>query len=355
MADPFPTPFATLLADDPLMTDSLNASVEETLVEFPSLEQPLRTAISIAAVDDTVSPMGFQHGGLDFGRTYYSASLVKVGVMYAAFQLRKRVNDFIVETSPASPTELFEGLKASFDDTIAGAVPQVSGTAGITRDMKIPKYSQIFTAADLGSGLVANFTAPFKTNMFRMIVNSDNAAAGCVKALGYSWINGALKAGGFFFPDAEAGLWVGGTFTGALPPVKIPCVNDIDTAQGASTFDVANMYAHVLNGTLVDALSSTDFSAHLQTSAAGGFDPSFMDKTRRPGLPFRNFGVTHTKVGLGPLKDGRTVISEGTVVEHLTSGRKFIAVWQNTLDNDDSKFAMGAIVERTIEKFLAGP
>jgi hypothetical protein len=356
MAEPFPTPFATLLADDPVMTASLQTAVDKALVEFPSLEQPFRTAISLVAVDETTSPIGFQHGGVAFGRTFYSASLLKVAAMYAAFQLRKQVNDFSAEQSPGTAADLFNGVKAGFDDTIADAVPQVNSTPGITRDMKVPKYSQIFTATDTGAGLVADFTNTFRTNMRRMIVNSDNAAAAeCVKALGYSWINGTLKAGGFFFPPAQDGIWLGGTFTGAFPPVRIPCVNDIDTAQGASTFDVANMYAHVLNGTLVDAASSTDFSAHLQVTASAGADPSFMDKTRRPQLPFRNFSVTHTKIGSGPLKDGRTVLSEGTVVEHMGSDRKFIAVWQNTFKDDDSVFAMGFIVERAIELFLAGP
>ena len=356
MADPFPPPFVTLLADDPLMTASLDTAVEKALAEFPSLEQPFRTAISLVAVDDTTTPMDFKHGGISFGRTFYSASLLKMAAMYAAFQLRRRVNDFSAEQAPGSPAELFNQLRASFDDTIADAVPAISGTPGITRAMKVPKYDQILAVTDTGAGLVANFTVTFQTNMRRMIVNSDNAAAGeCVKALGYSWINGALKAAGFFFPPAQDGIWLGGTFTGAFPPVRIPCVNDTDTAQGTTTFDMANLYAHVLNGTLIDPISSTDIGAHLQVTAAAGPDASFMDETRRPELPARNFKVTHTKVGSGPLKDGRTVLSEGTVVKHRSTGRRFIAVWQNTFRDDDSVFAMGFVVDKAIELFLAGP
>lgn len=354
MTDPFPAPFATLLADDPLMTASLNTAVEKALAEFPSIH-PFRTAISLVAVDDSTTPMDFKHGGLNFGRTFYSASLLKMAAMYAAFQLRRRVNEFSVEQAPANPAQLFNQLRASFDDTIADAVPAISATPGITRAMKVPKYDQIFAVTDTGAGLAANFTVTFQTNMRRMIVNSDNsAAAECVKALGYSWINGALKAGGFFFPPAQDGIWLGGTFTGAFPPVRIPCINDIDTAQGATTFDMANLYAHVLNGTLVDPISSTDISAHLQVSAAAGPDASFMDSARR-AVPVRNFEVTHTKVGSGPLKDGRTVLSEGTVVRHRDTGRNFIAVWQNSFKDDDSVFAMGLVVDRAIELFLAGP
>lgn len=38
-----------------------------------------------------------------------------------------------------------------------------------------------------------------------------------------------------------------------------------------------------------------------------------------------------------------------------TSDRRFIAVWQNSVNDDDSVFAMGFIVERAVELFLAGP
>ncbi len=41
-----------------------------------------------------------------------------------------------------------------------------------------------------------------------------------------------VGSAGFFFPPAQDGLWLAGTFTGAFPPVRIPCINDVDTAQG---------------------------------------------------------------------------------------------------------------------------
>jgi hypothetical protein len=100
---------------------------------------------------------------------------------------------------------------------------------------------------------------------------------------------------------------------------------------------MANLYAHVLNGTLIDPISSTDIGAHLQVTVAAGPDASFMDETRRPELPARNFKVT------------------GTVVKHRSTGRRFIAVWQNTFRDDDSVFAMGFVVDKAIELFLAGP
>ena len=358
MTDPFPTPYATLLGDDPQLQTSLDTAVAQTRADSPDWEDPGRLAISLVSVEESTLPVSFSHAGIGYGRTYYSASLLKVGAMYAAFELRKRVNDFIAEQGVGTAQQLFGLLPAHFDDAIVAKVPLINATAGITRAMKVPKYQQIFTAADSGVGLVADFTDPFRRNLFDMIINSSNAAAaGVITALGYSWINGTLHAGGFFFPPASDGIWLAGTFTGAFPAVRIPCINDVDTAQGTSTFDIANMYAHILSGTLVDSVASTDFSAHLQVSAAQGADPSFMVHGRPPRdtLPVRNFDVTHTKIGLGPLKTNRVVISEGAVVQHRATEHRFIVVWQNSYNLDGSVFAMGLVVERAISLFLGQP
>jgi hypothetical protein len=139
-----------------------------------------------------------------------------------------------------------------------------------------------------------------------------------------------------------------------LTAVRIPSSNDGLVAQATTTFDLANMIAHILNGTLVDASSSGQMLAILATTAAAGADPSFMDFTRRPTFPARSFTVTHTKIGVGPLKTGATVASEGSIVEHAETGRQFVVVWQNSLNDLNSLFAVGSVVERTIEHFLFG-
>jgi hypothetical protein len=360
MAGPFPDPYPTLLADDPLLGSALETAIGEALAAFPSLEQPLRVPISFVAINDAISPLDFKHAGTRFGDTFYSASLLKVAAMYAAYELLNSANALASSSGVGTSQELFAQLHAEFDDVIDASVPLIGQTPGITRTMRLPKYEQIFAAVPLTTGGVAcAFSGPFSTNMRKMIVNSDNsAAAACIMALGYSWINGALKAGGFFFPPAQAGVWLAGTFTGAMPPVRIPSVNDGPIAQGTTCFDLANLYAHLFQGTLVPVQGSAaspfsgEMLAVLAVTADVGADPSFMDFTRRPGLPPRTFGVTHTKIGLGPLKTGQNVCSEGTIVEHIDTGRKFLVVWQNSLNDDRSLIAIGTIVERTIELFL---
>jgi hypothetical protein len=121
-------------------------------------------------------------------------------------------------------------------------------------------------------------------------------------------------------------------------------------------FDLANLYALLVQGALVDTASSNQMLA-LLADAAVGPDPSWMT---RPGVtpPGIAFQVTHTKIGLGPLKPqngGFNVASEGAMVTHIPTGRKFIIVWQNSKTDPDSFRAISLIVDRTIKLFLGMP
>ena len=363
MANPFPTPYPTLLGHDPKSQFSLQTAVGEALLNFPGLDRPFRAAISITAIDDTVQPMDFKHAGVQFRDNFYSASLLKMGALYAAFELKSSVNKLASESLASSPNELFDELHSNFDLQITEKFRTILSALGtaitpeINSTIKPPKYELIFSIIPLvtgGFGLM--FSDTFQTNMIRMIVNSDNSAAAVsINALGYSWVNGTLHAGGFFFPEVKTGMWLAGTFAGLLTPINIPSINDGLVAQATTCFDMANLFAHIFQKTLVDTDSSQEMLNILFTTAAVGNDESFMDSTRRRGLPHRNFSVTHSKIGLGPLKTGRMVASEGAIVEHIETRRKFLVVWQNSFNDDSSIIAMGFVVDRTIELFLTTP
>jgi hypothetical protein len=289
---------------------------------------------------------------MQFGNTHYSASLLKMAAMYAAFELRNSVNDRAAQAD-ATPANLFDLLKAEFDPVIDGAVPLISQQRDVTAKMRLPTYSTVFTTIPLTTGGVAvEFTAAFRGNMNAMMVDSNNnAAAAVVQALGYSWINGALEHGGYFrsaFPPG--GIWLAGTFTGSQPYVRINSDNDGPVAQAMTCFDMANLCAHIVQRTLVSDEASTQM-AKIWFDAAHGPDASFIDHERRPELTTRSYSVTHTKVGLGPLKSGATVASEATLLVHVPSDRKFLTVWQNSPGNPQGFNAMSFIVDRTIELF----
>jgi hypothetical protein len=309
-------------------------------------------ALSIALIDNSAFPPVFQHAGLHAGQTHYSASLLKVAAMYAAHELRA-VNTLGADAS--SGPELFAACHQTFDEEIAIAVPRIN-EEGIARGLRVPSYEKLFTAVPLADGGVAvEFSSTFQTALVAAIVRSDNAAAAtCVKALGYSWINGALAAGGYFVDESRDGVWLAGTFLGDQPYVRIDSMNDGPVAQATTTFDLANMYAHMLAGSLVDPASCAQMLTLLRNAQAG-VDPSFLDGVRRPNTGSTSLLPTHTKIGVGPLKSGAVVASEGTFVLDPPSGRQFLVVFQNTVNDDDSLRAMTFPVERTIAAVIGSP
>ncbi|PGB76377.1 hypothetical protein COM05_29205 [Bacillus toyonensis] len=364
MTSPFPTPYPTLLGDYPALQMCLDTAIAEALVQFPSLN-PFRTAISFVAIGETTTPMDFKHAGIRYGDSDYSASLLKVGVLYAAYELKRSVNNLATESGATTSNVLFAKLHSDFDQIIKDKFHSILSSLNISINAEInsvittPKYEQIFATVPLTTGGMAlTFGGQFQTNLRQMIINSDNnAAAACIKALGYSWINGVLHAGGFFSPEGKTGIWIGGTFTGSLPYIRIPTMNDGEAAQVTTCFDMANLYAHMFQQTLVDSSSSNDMLNLLIVSAALGNDASYLDYTAR-SLPPRNFSVTHTKIGRGPLKTMEWVASDGAILEYLNSegnGWKFIVVFQNSFIDNNSLTALGYIVERTMELYLFAP
>ncbi|MFJ9448633.1 hypothetical protein ACIRRH_43635 [Kitasatospora sp. NPDC101235] len=352
--NPFPTPYPTLLGDDPALQTALDTAVSEALTQFPGLAHPFRAAISFVAVDQTPDGLDFRHAGLRYGDSYFTASLAKIGALYAAYELLRSVNAVAGEV--AMPQELFTRLRNEFDPVIDASVPAIAQAPGLTRAQRLPKYEQIFATAPTAGALVCSFQPGFQDNLNKMIIKGSNdTAAAVIQALGYSWINGALNAGGFFFPPAATGIWLAGTFTGSLPAVRIPSVNDGMVAQASTCFDMANLYAHIVRRTLVDPGSSQFMHALLATSASVGDDPSYLDFTRRPALPPRDFGVLDSKIGHAPLKTGIQVNSEAAVVESSDPVQQFVVVFQDSLDDLDSLSALGYIVDRTIKLSQSSP
>jgi hypothetical protein len=304
MADPFPSPYANLLADDFFVNKALDQARSETATTFPGLPMP---ALSLVAVKENAGAFEFLHAGMQYGDMFYSGSLPKVGAMYAAFELRRAAN--LLPTVPAGTpaSAAFANLRSEFDDVINTASALISAAPGVSREMRIPKYESIFAAVPLvDGGFSFEFNAAFSNNMRKMIVESDNASAGaCVKALGYSCLNGALERGGFFYTPSKSGIWLAGTYGGGWTPVRVPCLNDVDTAQGMTCFDTANLYAHLVQGSLGHPFTDSSTKMLDLLADAATTDPSFIDWQRRTDqqgrrvISDKRYTVTHTKIGIG--------------------------------------------------------
>ncbi len=363
----FPDPYPDLLTSDPAMATALTAAQAATAAAFPGTNVAAAAAVSIAAVTDTGDPTApaFSYAGYRDGDMYYSASLLKVAAMLAAYELRQSAADFASDQSDCTAATMFAGLQSAFNSDIEASVPLLLSTPGITSTMRVPKYSIVFdTPQPLpDGGCQMSFTAGFLAGMRAMIVDSDNnQASATIQALGYSWINGLTSNGGLFTQATNNGMWLGGTFTGAYPAVRVPSVNDGPSAQATTTIAMVRFLALLLQGAALDARSTDGISVEmlgLLSDAQSVGDSSFMTTGARADDGYDGIGagftITHCKIGLGPLNAGPDVASEATILTHDDSGRQFIVAWQNVTNTAAAQNAISFLVGRTILNYLGLP
>jgi hypothetical protein len=362
---PFPTTLPTLLTADASMEVALTTALADTQLSFPSSTLFSRLALSIVAIDEPPLPLAFRHAGIRDRETHYSASLLKVAAMLAAFQLRQSANNFAASVAEPTPAALFAHMSATFDPLIAAAVPLITSDPNVQPSMRVPKYQSVFVAIPLiTGGFSIAFNGSFLTDMRAMMVDSSNvAAAQCIQRLGYSWINGVLASGGLFNATTNQGIWLAGTFTATWPYVRITSVNDGPVAQATTTFDTANLFALLVQKLAIDSSGQDaicDEMLGLLADTASGPEPAWLQAGARPGFTglSTDFIFTHAKIGLGPLKPqngGFDVASEATIIKHGPTGRRFIVVWQNTKFESVSLNALAHLVDRTMKNFLGLP
>jgi Beta-lactamase enzyme family len=281
---------------------------------------------------------------------FFSGSLLKVAAMYAAFQLRVAANDLAATLDAAmvdTPAKLFQRISQTFDKQIDESVQRIRLAAGVSVAMRVPKYPTVFDAEKSHGVWRLKFKAGagnFADHLGKMIVGShNNSARFCIRALGYSWINGVLQAAGFLrfgFPGSE-GIWLAGDYDEEKkwPVVVIKSVNDDMVKQATTCFDMARLFALLHDKSLVKntvhfatGLSGNDEMLKLLERAVD--DPGARSLLKRAP---RSFIVMQSKIGVGELKGGscttagrdRCVYSEAAILKHPPSARKFVVVWQN--------------------------
>lgn len=360
----FPPVFPDLLTPSPVMAAALAAAKLQTAAVFPAAGVHLSAPISIAAVlDPQLGTPTFAYAGFRDTEMFFSASLLKVAAMLAAFELRQSANDFTLTFGSCDATAVFSGMKNTFDTDIENSAPRFLAEPGIVSTMRVPKYATIFappTPLASGGCLIA-FDPTFADDLRQMIVPSNNNSASVtIQRLGYSWINGLLSRAGLFNQGTEQGIWLAGTFTGAFPAVRVPSSNDGPSAQATTTVDMARFLALLIEGTTLDSRGvdgiADDMRGLLAEAQLVG-DSSWMTTGARPGYLGLGPGltITHCKIGLGNLNAGGDVASEATVLTHDSTGQQFIVVWQNVPNLADPQNAISFLVARTVLNFLGLP
>jgi hypothetical protein len=271
----------------------------------------------------------------------YSASLIKVAAMFAAFKLRAEAKALINDIQAGtviSTTQLdfFNKLKAKFN--LGDAVTDISSVAG---NAKGPSYGDILsvTGFPTPSALVANFSSDFRTHLRKMIIPSDNCSAGeCTVRLSFPYINVKLMEDGFYDKTSKKGIWLCGDYIQSFCPpatvakkqkyVTIDTINDCNqatppfcgSAQNTTSKQMASFFYQIMMRTLVDPLSSDDMHKLLREAqhgsnsvvppetippvwpaADGAGDTSFLTRTAEVTIPL-HFSVDAVKIGQGPIK-----------------------------------------------------
>jgi hypothetical protein len=121
--------------------------------------------------------------------------------------------------------------------------------------------------------------------------------------------------------------------------VRIPCDNDGDTAQGATSRAIAHLMAVVLVDHVLPGESHAAISKWLRESAHGRYPSLFIRPEVRNRL--RDDQVTHSKIGRGPLKKGDLVFSEVALLTDVGK-RLYIASFLNV---DYNPYAIDQVLE----------
>lgn len=203
--------------------------------------------MSVVLIDMTKQPknggVGFSYyGGTNADTTRYSASLVKIAAMFAAFRLRKNFRAAADELPAKTPEELRALVTEAWK-------PIVEKSVGGAKDF--PDLKRIFDIAGSNGNWTVHFTDKYMKDMEDMIGPSDNEAASrCILPLGYQYIQGALAAEGLY---SGGGLWLAGDYSKGRDGIPEPKSKSHQAADAAS---VAKFMALLVKQDLVENTAS---------------------------------------------------------------------------------------------------
>jgi hypothetical protein len=320
--EPFPSAY-------PLTFDTSNASFNSC--ENTTSGDPTTKDMCGAVVDLTGNPANPVYAGHNDSLMLYVGSMAKLFAMYVAFELKLRVEmqakkmiaQKLVSTSTSGwEKNVFDALKKAWKPKLDGMFPSLpSGmpdfanivslsTAGDASFQTKLTANQIDTVKD---GTPQGSFGDWMKSMMRW--SNNNAAAKCISAISYPYINGVLGSAGFF--TSGNGLWVSGNYGGNdwLGGPGNKAGQNLDphfaTAQGraksnftGTALQVARLLTLMAQGRLVDSSASSDM---IDTMSNGILDPStgqsgdncfikMMLDAATPPRPYKSF---HTKIGIG--------------------------------------------------------
>jgi len=382
--DPYPFPNVNATSDAKALANVLKSTLTSNVQSILPKKYPIVSAGQRA--DPVMVPFSMLlvagpagshvYAGVNDDSMCFSASLLKVAVMYAAMELfagANRVAPKVSVSSGETPTDaLLSALGSAFDKGLAG---------GPTRKLNAvtpntPAWEDIFEM-DLGPPQTAKFVQAFSSDLDLMVrLSDDDAAARCIDKMGFAYINVALANGGFFHhggPADDHGIWITGDYAALeIIPRPVQTVNDGGGKLVMNTAAMLKMFALILGGSLVDATSCHEMQLALIAAKSAlvpliihADDPANTTPVTVP------FAVLMSKYGYDkigrPGHWGDTVYSECSVLQWSASDTDtinalkamklsdtLIICWQNFRQQRFKSFdKIRQIVINTVTQFVA--
>ena len=316
----------------------------------PSAAQNARLASATATVRATLSdadkarldkaalivvkltPSGtMDYAGVHETEMYFSASLLKVSMLYASFELVARVNALAPSITAATAAEFIDKVKRDFSGKIENAIPRIA--PGAWRKLA---FSETLTAAPNGPNRFrVSLSAQHDADLRKIFAdqNQNKSPHDCMHRLGYSYVNRALDAAGFFDAQTDTGIWMA-TDYGDWKDFNVPVATKNSarppkngTSSAAMTaLAMANLFAHMHRGQLIDAATSTTMRSIFRTG--GAWLTTLADPN---AFSFTDDGAKVGHSGSGSAFVG-TVMSEAVFLTRKSDSAPFLAVWQNVAD-----------------------
>lgn len=342
------SPFSTRL-----YPDASDATAPKLL---PSVAQNARLAAALSTVRGTLStaakkaqldkialivlkltPSGaIDYAGVRETEMFFSASLLKVSLLYASFELVARVNALAPSVTAATAAEFLDKVKRDFAPKIENAVPRIK--PGAWRKVS---FDQALTATASGPNQFrVSLSATHDADLRKIFTdqNQNISPRDTMHRLGYCYVNRALDAAGFFDPQTETGIWMAtdygdwqdfnvrvATKNSARPPKN-------GTSSAAMTaLAMANLFAHMHRGLLISPAASTAMRGIFRTGGAW-----LSTLPNKASFSFTDDGAKVGHSGSGSAFVG-SVMSEAAFLNRTGDGAPFLAVWQNVPDTLDSE------------------
>lgn len=330
----FPIPQSSELHHNQALQKRLEEAINKHL---PQTEKG-KTAFTIVQLSQKRC---HQWAGFLQDQVHYSASLIKIVTIYAAYELRAAANRLAKVLKPKTDKELFDALEKEFTPQITERIESILTRLGSKVDRsKVPPnhlslkptYKKIFqnnTTNPNQKRLTESveFDETYNRQLTDIVQdpNSNAHATFCIHGLGYGYIIGALESAGFFNSATGEGIWLTGDYAQRWPYIRINSMNDGKVAQATTAFKMAELFTLLWDKKLFDDPAHPNSSSEMLNRLTGDFTWTGHE------LPLKDDTVTHSKVGHGPLKKGGGVYSEAYILK--SKKQTYVVVWQNYSDN----------------------